>query len=131
MNGETRVYETPAGIKLGALDQIAPDGARSFVVQFRAGRFHGFVVRRDDAVFGYVDRCPHMGLPLAKVLDDYLTPAGNLLACSWHSALFEIESGLCVGGPCTGASLTAWPVHVQLGTIVTGAAPDAGEIAKA
>ncbi|MEG8055751.1 Rieske (2Fe-2S) protein [Sphingomonas sp. 22L2VL55-3] len=90
----------PVGIKLVPLDAIADGNARNFVLQMRAGRFHGFVVRKDDAVFGYVDRCPHMGLPLAQVLDDYLTPRGDLIACSWHSALFEIDSGACVGGPC-------------------------------
>lgn len=69
MTSDTRIYDTPAGINLGPLDLIAPNGARGFVVQFRAGRFHGFVVRRSDDVYGYVDRCPHMGLPLARTLD--------------------------------------------------------------
>ena len=70
-------------------------------------------------VFGYVDRCPHMGLPLAQRLDDYLTPDGSLIACSWHSALFEPDTGACVGGPCVGARLTSWPVTVADGRIVT------------
>lgn len=114
-----RVFATPPGVALGALDQIADGDARNFVLQLRAGRFHGFVVRRGDAVFGYVDRCPHMGLPLAQTLDAYLTPARDLIACSWHSALFDVESGACVGGPCPGQALTPWPVTVRDGTIVT------------
>lgn len=85
----------------------------------RAGRFHGFVVRRGDTAYGYVDRCPHMGLPLAQQLDDYLSPAGDLIACSWHSALFRIEDGACVGGPCPGQRLTPWPVAVEDGRLVT------------
>ena len=68
-------------------------------------------------VFGYVDRCPHMGLPLAQKLDDYL--AGGMIACSWHGAMFAVEDGACVGGPCVGASLTRWPVIVAAGEIVT------------
>ena len=114
-----RLFATPAGVALGPVDTIAPEGARGYVLQLRAGRFHGFVVRRGDAVFGYVDRCPHAGLPLAQVLDDYLTPRGDLIACSWHSALFAIDSGVCVGGPCGGARLTPWPVAVVDGMIVT------------
>lgn len=120
VSGDARVYATPAGIRLGPLDLIPPGTARNFVVQLEAGRLHGFVVRRGDAVFGYVDRCPHMGLPLAQILDDYLTPAGDFVACSWHAALFEVETGKCVGGPCHGARLTSWPVHVRDGSIVTG-----------
>ena len=116
---QTRLFSTPAGVKLGEITLI-PDGkARGFVLQMRAGRFHGFVIRRGAAAFGYVDRCPHMGLPLAQVLDDYLTPAGDLVACSWHSALFEVETGTCVGGPCTGQRLTPWPVTVEDGILVT------------
>jgi nitrite reductase/ring-hydroxylating ferredoxin subunit len=114
-----RVYATPPGVVLGPLALIAPGAARSFVVQLRAGRFHGFVVRRGDDVFGYIDRCPHMGLPLARTLDDYLAPSGGLIACGWHGALFEIESGACVGGPCPGARLSPWPVAVVDGAIVT------------
>ena len=120
-----RLHATPAGVTLGPLDLIPNGKARSFVLEMRAGRFHGFVVRRGAAVNGYVDRCPHAGLPLAKALDDYLTPSGDLIACGWHSALFDIESGLCKGGPCMGTSLTSWPVEVSDGLIVT-AAPRGG-----
>jgi nitrite reductase/ring-hydroxylating ferredoxin subunit len=116
---EERLTATPAGVKLGPLDQIAEGAARNFVLQMKAGRFHGFVVRRGDDVHGYVDRCPHMGLPLAQELDRYLTPDGQLIACSWHTALFRIEDGACVGGPCPGAHLTPWPVAVVDGAIVT------------
>jgi nitrite reductase/ring-hydroxylating ferredoxin subunit len=83
----------------------------------RAGRFHGFVVRRGDAVHGYVDRCPHMGLPLAQVLDDYVHEGAIL--CSWHGAVFAIGDGRCIGGPCAGGRLTPWPVEVRDGLIMT------------
>ncbi|MBB4857972.1 nitrite reductase/ring-hydroxylating ferredoxin subunit [Novosphingobium chloroacetimidivorans] len=110
---------TPAGVRLCPLVDIAESSARNFVLAMRAGRFHGFVVRRGDAVFGYVDRCPHAGLPLAQTLDDYLAPGGSQIVCSWHGALFRVEDGHCVGGPCAGAALTAWPVTVADGWIVT------------
>ncbi len=116
---DTRVFATPAGVALGPLDAIADGAARNYVLQLRAGRFHGFVVRRGEAVWGYVDRCPHAGVPLARRLDDYLTPKGDLIACSWHGALFRVEDGLCVGGPCAGARLTAWPIAVIDGALVT------------
>ena len=87
------------------------------MLELRAGRFHGFAVRRGDTVHGYVDRCPHMGLPLAQVLDDYVT-AGRIV-CSWHGAVFDIESGACLGGPCVGGALSPWPLQVRDGTILT------------
>lgn len=118
---DARIYTTPAGVKLGPLDQIADGTARNYVLQLRAGRFHGFVARRGEAVFGYVDRCPHLRVPLAQKLDDYLTPDASLIACSWHGALFEIDTGLCVGGPCLNQHLTPWPVDIVGGQIVTAA----------
>jgi nitrite reductase/ring-hydroxylating ferredoxin subunit len=114
-----RVWATRAGISLGPLDLIADGAARNYVLQIGDKRFHGFVVRRGEAVFGYVDRCPHAGLPLAQALDQYLTPDGGLIACSWHGAMFTIEAGTCVGGPCVGAKLSPWPVEVREGRVVT------------
>ncbi|MBB4617295.1 Rieske (2Fe-2S) protein [Sphingomonas abaci] len=119
MNDPARLTATPAGIRLGPLEAIPDGGARNYVVQMRAGRFHGFVVRRGDGVFGYVDRCPHLGLPLAQRLDQYLTPSGEHILCSWHGALFEPDGGRCVAGPCAGQALTPWPVTAVDGTIQT------------
>lgn len=116
---DARLSETPAGVRLGPVDLIADGKARNFVLQLRAGRFYGFVVRRGGAVHGYVDRCPHAGLPLAQQLDEYLTPNGALIQCSWHGALFRIEDGACVGGVCAGRALAVWPVAVADGWIIT------------
>ncbi|WP_116089715.1 Rieske (2Fe-2S) protein [Sphingomonas crusticola] len=119
MTDAERLTEAPPGVRLAAFADI-PDGtARNFVLQMKAGRFHGFIVRKGDRIFGYRDRCPHAGLPLAQELDRYLTPDGSLIACSWHGALFDIASGRCVGGPCAGSVLPAWSVTVTDGWIVT------------
>lgn len=114
-----RLLATPSGVRLGPLDMIAEGKARNFVLQIGEGRFHGFVVRRGESATGYVDRCPHAGLPLAQQLDAYMTADGALVACSWHGALFDPESGFCVGGPCLGARLTSWPVEVRDRTLFT------------
>jgi nitrite reductase/ring-hydroxylating ferredoxin subunit len=114
-----RLAKTPKGVRLCRLDDLPDVGARGFVLQIGDARFHGFVVRRGLQATGYVDRCPHMGFPLVQVLDAYLTADGQWLQCAWHGALFEPETGRCVAGPCAGASLTPWPVHVVEGAIVT------------
>ncbi len=114
-----RVFKTPSGVKLGPLEVIADGKARNYVLQIGEAFFHGFVVRQGVRVYGYVDRCPHAGMPLAEELDQYLTPQGDYIACSWHGALFQIASGRCIGGPCAGQSLTTWPVAVEGDQIVT------------
>lgn len=82
----TRLTQTPPGVKLLPLAALQDPGARNLVLQIGDAYFHGFLVRAGDEVHGYVDRCPQAGLPLARKLDDYLTPDGRLIACSWHTA---------------------------------------------
>ncbi|WCT74801.1 Rieske (2Fe-2S) protein [Sphingomonas naphthae] len=115
----TRVYATPPGLPLGPVDQIADGAARSFAVPVGDGRFHGFIVRMGEAIHAYVDRCPHVGMPLAMEPDDYLTPSGRLIGCSWHGAVFAIDTGRCLDGPCAGLYLTPWPVSIVDGDMVT------------
>ena len=114
-----RLHATPPNVVLCRLDALASPGARNFVLRVGADRFHGFVVRYDRTVHGYVDRCPHAGLPLAQVLDQYLSPNGDLIVCSWHGAVFDPQTGQCRGGPCAGAALSPWPVEIRDGAIVT------------
>jgi nitrite reductase/ring-hydroxylating ferredoxin subunit len=106
------------GTRLCALDEIKEPGAKGF--RFREGDylFLGFVVRRGGAARGFIDRCPHAGTPLALINDRFLTREGDLILCSTHGALFRPEDGLCVAGPCPGASLIPWPVAVEDGAVV-------------
>ncbi len=108
-----------AGTPLCAVGELADPGAKGF--EFRDGEllFQGFLVRRGEAVFGYRDRCPHAGFPLAFTPDQYLTRAGDLIMCSSHGALFRVEDGLCVGGPCGGRRLSPWPIAVEGGVVRT------------
>lgn len=109
----------PPGTRLCRLDELAPErGAKGF--EFRAGdeRFAGFVVRLGETVVGYVDRCPHAGWPLATLPDRYLTREKDLVLCSGHGALFRVEDGVCVAGPCAGDRLTPWPVAVVEAEVV-------------
>ena len=114
-----RINQTPAGVVLGPLEDVADGRARGYVLEIGQARFHGFVVRTGDAVVGYVDHCPHWGLPLTRKLDAYLTDDGRYVDCTWHGALFRPSDGYCVSGPCVGDSLMPWPVQVKEGRIVT------------
>lgn len=71
MSETARIWSTPAGVNLGRLEIVPDGGARNFVLEMKAGRFHGFVVRRGEAVYGYVDRCrrrsTRTSLPVATI----------------------------------------------------------------
>ena len=64
-----RVWKTPPNVALCALDDIAEPGSRGFVLQIGEAFFHGFVVRKDGQVAGWVDRFPPAGFPIAMELE--------------------------------------------------------------
>ena len=72
----------------------------------------GFVVRQGERALGYVDSCPHAGWPLGVGEDRYLTRDGQRIFCGGHGALFRIEDGFCLAGPCADESLEPWAVSV-------------------
>lgn len=108
------------GTPLCRLDALSDPGARGFCFDLGDEMFQGFVVRQGDAVFGWRDRCPHLGLPLTLGDDRYLTREGGFILCCSHGALFQPTDGLCVAGPCVGRRLHAWPVRVS-GDLVVAA----------
>jgi nitrite reductase/ring-hydroxylating ferredoxin subunit len=64
-------------------------------------------VRRDGVAYFYINRCPHRGIPLEWQPDQFLDDSASLIQCATHGALFLIENGECIAGPCAGQSLTA------------------------
>ncbi|MEH6471185.1 MAG: Rieske (2Fe-2S) protein [Halopseudomonas sp.] len=53
----------------------------------------------------YLNRCPHRGIPLEWLPDQFLDLERQFIQCSTHGALFQIETGECIQGPCQGQSL--------------------------
>lgn len=74
------------------------------------GEGKGFAIRFDGEVRAYVNRCPHLGVELDWQPGEFFDEAKLYLICSTHGAVFDPDSGLCVGGPCRGASLESIPI---------------------
>ena len=68
------------------------------------------LVNYEGNYFAYVNRCPHAGTPLDLTRAGFLGEDGRHIVCSRHGAVFTPETGLCVEGPCPGASLERLPV---------------------
>jgi nitrite reductase/ring-hydroxylating ferredoxin subunit len=117
--GRVNPAQPAAGVRLCALADLRDPGARGFMFREGEALFLGFVTRSGGAVAGWVDRCPHAGMPLAILPDRYLTREGDLILCASHGALFRPADGACIGGPCAGQSLTPWPVKVEDADVVT------------
>ena len=79
-----------------------------------------FVVRKGVKAFGYINSCPHAYRPLEFIDDQFMTLDKRHIQCVNHGAWFEVETGLCLGGPCKGNSLDPFPVQLSDGWIVPG-----------
>lgn len=95
------------------LDELANPGSKSLTHRGQAL----FAVRQGEQISVYENRCPHRGIPLEWVPDQFLDSSGRLIQCATHGALFLPESGECVAGPCAGAYLKARPCHISQGQL--------------
>lgn len=73
------------------------------------------LVRKNGGLNAWLDSCPHYstGTPMAWKTDAYLNGEKTHLACHSHGALFDIETGECILGPCLGQALTAVEITVS------------------
>lgn len=84
-------------------------GAKSFEVE----GCPLFLVKKFGEIHAYINSCPHIGVSLEWMPDQFLNASGEMIQCATHGALFVIDSGLCVAGPCIGESLTPLPIRIQ------------------
>ncbi len=77
-----------------------------------------FAVKKDGKLYVYHNRCPHLGIELEWQEDQFLDSEGAMIQCCTHGALFIIEDGECVAGPCVGESLLQLPISID-GDIIT------------
>jgi len=107
----------PAPLDICLLDEIAPNRARGFELPLQSGPGEAseglplIVWRHGESVKAFINKCPHLGLPLETFPDKFLSKDGSTLICSAHGALFNAD-GACTSGPCQGDALT--PVDVRL-----------------
>lgn len=89
--------------RLRAVDVVAerPAGApKSFLAKetdvnpafyFVKGKVKGVLVRTDNGIVGYANKCTHKGGPTVW--------RGNALTCVWHGSTFDAATGKVVKGP--------------------------------
>ncbi len=92
------------------INDITDPGAKGFKLKQGRNELLVFVVKKEGQIYGYENACPHAGINLEWQEDDFLDINKEHIQCSVHGALFKIENGDCMGGPCNGEGLT--PVNL-------------------
>lgn len=104
-------------VAVGPLEELDDPGCREFAIGDGDWPFRGFVVRKGENVFAYQNICAHVGHPLNWKPDSFLTKAYDAIICASHGAIYKIESGECVAGPCRGRSLRKVECEIRDGVI--------------
>lgn len=103
--------------RLCALDDIPEGGTNGFAVEKDGDKTLYMAIRRDGRVRVYFNSCPHTGLPLDIKPGQFLSLDKGHIQCSTHGALFRIDDGRCVFGPCAGDTLRAVESVVRDGAV--------------
>lgn len=105
------------GHVLGPLAEIPDGAAREYRFGTHYAAFSMFVVRRGQAVYGFLNLCPHNSLTLNIRPHEFLSENGDRIRCSRHFAEFRIEDGFGVLGAAENCWLESVPVEVRSGQL--------------
>jgi nitrite reductase/ring-hydroxylating ferredoxin subunit len=76
------------------------------------------LVRKGGDVYAYHNRCPHTGIQLEWMPDQFLDLDKHYIQCATHGALFRMQDGYCLRGPCAGDFLTQLNVQLMDGSVM-------------
>lgn len=107
----------PPGTPLCPFNSLDDPGAKGFSFGKGQTRFDMFLVRSKGEARAYLNECPHAHARLDNWPDKFLTLDETRIICGVHAALFRIEDGFCVSGPCAGKHLTLVPIEIVDGMI--------------
>lgn len=96
--------------KICMTEDVPEREARSFET---AGGENIFITQRDGSFYAYQNLCPHLQTELEFLENQFLDADQEFIQCSTHGALFVVESGECISGPCLGQSLEKINIKVH------------------
>jgi len=114
------------------LDELDDPGAKGVMIHLPDSDKHIeiLLVRKAGEIHAYHNRCPHTGVQLEWVPDQFLDLDRHYIQCAAHGALFRMQDGYshgalfrmqdgyCVRGPCAGDFLVQVDVQLMDGAVV-------------
>ena len=96
---------------------IPDGGSKGFTLGEGPTAFELFITRKGGRVYAYENSCPHTGGPLDWTPNKFMDSDSGHILCATHAALFRVETGECLAGPCAGDWLRALRVDIEDGEI--------------
>ncbi|MES9970364.1 MAG: Rieske 2Fe-2S domain-containing protein [Candidatus Thiodiazotropha sp.] len=100
------------------ISTIEDPGSRGFILEWQGESIALFVVRRGEVLKAYKNSCPHTGVNLEWRPDQFLDLSNSYIQCATHGALFRLEDGYCLRGPCAGDALESVEVRLESSRVV-------------
>ena len=97
---------------MAQVGELAHGASKKFTLRCGASNFEAMLINYEGNIFAYVNRCPHIGISLDWVANQFFTVDSRYLMCANHGATFEPTTGECIWGPCVGASLQNVPLEI-------------------
>ena len=104
-------------IALAKTDEIAEGAAKEFSITQYQPPLDIFVARKNQRYFAYINSCPHTGVTLNWMPNSFFDIDHEFIQCATHGALFAVENGYCVRGPCAGQYLQSIALVIRDGAI--------------
>jgi len=85
-----------------AADLVDGGQAVSFDVVYAGETCRAFAIRFKGQPHAYLNRCRHIPMEMDFQPDRFFDDSGQWLLCGTHGAIYQPDSGACMGGPCRG-----------------------------
>jgi nitrite reductase/ring-hydroxylating ferredoxin subunit len=102
---------------VGRVRELTHGQSKKFTLRLSGREIEALLINCQGTFFAYTNRCPHAGLTLDWVDNQFFTVDSRYLMCANHGAVFEPSTGECVWGPCAGASLQKLALSIERGKI--------------
>ena len=102
---------------VGAVGEIDHGKSKKFTLRRGQRDLEALLVNFEGQHFAYINRCPHTGITLDWVNNQFFSSDNRYIMCATHGAVFEPPTGECIWGPCVGLSLQSVPVEIEDGRI--------------
>lgn len=98
---------------VASVGEIEHGQSKKFTLRRGQRDLEALIINYEGAHFAYINRCPHTGITLDWVNNQFFSSDNRYLMCATHGAVFEPPSGECVWGPCFGLSLQNVPLEIE------------------
>ena len=86
---------------------------KPFKAKVEGKLFHGLLVKKNGKFYAYRNLCKHLPVTLDLLDGNFVNHEETLIQCHMHGALYELETGYCIEGPCQGANLDCLEIKVE------------------